>query len=208
MFDTDSHRLIMLQILKSIYTDMFLQNFLGFKGGTATYFLYQLPRFSVDLDFDLLDPAESEEVFRKMELLLSRYGQVREKRIKRFTLFFLLSYKKHGRNMKIEISKRVFPNRYELKSLLGLPVKTLVKEDIFAHKLVTLMERKEVANRDLYDIWFFLDHRWDVNTPLVEFRMRMPFPTFVEKCLQRIEAVNQRYILQGLGELLDEKQKK
>ena len=46
------------QILKDIYTDISIGPLLGFKGGTCAYFFYNLPRFSVDLDFDLLEVSE------------------------------------------------------------------------------------------------------------------------------------------------------
>ena len=42
-------------ILKDIYADITINSLLGFKGGTCAYFFYNLPRFSVDLDFDLLE---------------------------------------------------------------------------------------------------------------------------------------------------------
>jgi predicted nucleotidyltransferase component of viral defense system len=55
MLDRNIHKSILLQILKDIYTDTSLGPFLGFKGGTATHLLYKLVRFSLDLDFDLLN---------------------------------------------------------------------------------------------------------------------------------------------------------
>ena len=54
MLNREKHQLIMGQILKDIYTDVTISPLLGFKGGTCAYFFYNLPRFSVDLDFDLL----------------------------------------------------------------------------------------------------------------------------------------------------------
>ena len=48
----------MLQILRDIYSDLELANYLGFKGGTALMFFHGLPRFSVDLDFNLLKPEK------------------------------------------------------------------------------------------------------------------------------------------------------
>jgi len=54
MFDINRHRFYLVQILKDVYSDLELANYLGFKGGTALMFFYDLPRFSVDLDFDLL----------------------------------------------------------------------------------------------------------------------------------------------------------
>ena len=46
------------RILKDIYTDVSIAPLLGFKGGTCAYLFYGLPRFSVDLDFDLLEVNE------------------------------------------------------------------------------------------------------------------------------------------------------
>lgn len=55
MLDRNVHRTVLLQILKDIYTDSSLGPILGFKGGTAANLFYGLGRFSVDLDFDLLE---------------------------------------------------------------------------------------------------------------------------------------------------------
>jgi len=76
MLDLEKHRLIMVQILKDIFTDISLGNLLGLKGGTAAYLLYDLPRFSVDLDFDLLPVAKEKEVFSKVERILKSYGKI------------------------------------------------------------------------------------------------------------------------------------
>ena len=53
--DINRHRFFLVQILKDIYSDIELAKYLGFKGGTALMFFYDLPRFSVDLDFNLID---------------------------------------------------------------------------------------------------------------------------------------------------------
>lgn len=54
MLDIQKHRLILTKILKDIFSDFELSSILGLKGGTALYYFYSLPRFSVDLDFNLL----------------------------------------------------------------------------------------------------------------------------------------------------------
>ncbi|RLF34794.1 MAG: hypothetical protein DRM99_05875 [Thermoplasmata archaeon] len=46
---------------KLLYYIFKLSNNLVFKGGTALYKLYNMPRFSEDLDFTLLDPKENTE---------------------------------------------------------------------------------------------------------------------------------------------------
>lgn len=60
MLNTSIHRNLLLQILKDIYSNITLGPKLGFKGGTAAYLCYGLGRFSVDLDFDLLDEKQKQ----------------------------------------------------------------------------------------------------------------------------------------------------
>lgn len=207
MLGINEHKNVMLQILKEIYTDTSLGPLLGFKGGTAVYLFYGLPRFSTDLDFDLLIPEKEEPVFNAVEKVIQPYGKLKEKSNKKNTLFYLLSCSEELQNIKIEVSKRNFGSSYELKSYLGVPMLVMKKEDLFAHKLVTLLERKEIANRDLFDLWFFLKNSWEVNQTIVEKRSGLAFREYLEKCLARVEKVNAGTILIGMGELLDNKLK-
>jgi len=62
MIDLNKHKFYLLQILKDIYTDIEISSSLGFKGGSALMFFYDLPRFSVDLDFNLLDIEKEKHV--------------------------------------------------------------------------------------------------------------------------------------------------
>jgi len=82
------------------------------------------------------------------------------------------------------------------------------KEDILAHKLVALLERKNIANRDLFDLRYFLKNNWIINKELVEFRTKERFKDYLKKCIKAVEKVNKKYLLQGLGEVLDEKEKR
>ena len=63
MVNVNKHKFLLLQILKDIYSDVELSGCLGFKGGTALMFFYDLPRFSVDLDFNLLDLTKEKAVY-------------------------------------------------------------------------------------------------------------------------------------------------
>ena len=64
MLDIQKHKFIMVQVLKDIFSDNEIGTTLGFKGGTAAYFFYDLPRFSVDLDFNLLDKSKEDIVLK------------------------------------------------------------------------------------------------------------------------------------------------
>ena len=67
MLDQNKHKLFIVQILKDIYHDLELANNLGFKGGTALMLFYDLPRFSVDLDFNLLDISKTNLIYEKIK---------------------------------------------------------------------------------------------------------------------------------------------
>lgn len=208
--DTAIHKNILLRILKDIYTDTTAGPFLGFKGGTAAYLFYSLDRFSVDLDFDLLDYTKEDYIFERLKQILQKYGVVKEAVKKRFCLLFVLSYDKkvHGaQNIKVETNRREFGSKYDVKSYLGISMKVMVQEDMFAHKLVAMYERIGKTNRDIYDVWFFLKNNWQINEEIVEKRTKMPLREFLQKCISSIEKMSNRGILSGMGELLDEKQK-
>lgn len=206
-FDTSVHKNILFQILKDIYSDTTISPLLGFKGGTAATMFYGLGRFSVDLDFDLLNESKKNYVFDRIEQIAGQYGAIKESGQKRFNLLFVLSYEDHARKIKIEINRRVFSSRYELKTYLGVSMLVMVQEDMFAHKLMAMYERIGKTSRDIYDVWFFLEHRWPINQEIIEQRTDIPFQSLLQKCAQQLEKMNNRNILDGLGDLLTRSQK-
>lgn len=207
MLNITTHKLVMNKIVKRIYSDISIASLLGFKGGTALYMLYGLPRFSVDLDFDLLDATKEDLVFAKVSKIVKSLGDVREQREKHFTLFWLISYEKGQKQVKVEMSKRSLNSSYEVKSYLGIPIQVMKKEDMFTHKLTALLERRQLANRDIFDIWFMLDNNWDINQELLESSVKMSSAAYLQKCLSLLENSPPKSILDGLGELLDNKMK-
>lgn len=183
---------------------------MGFKGGTAAYLFYGLDRFSVDLDFDLLDETKEDYVFERIEKIVKKYGTVKEAEKKRFNLIFVLSYDqkaKNAQNIKVEINRRNFGSKYELKSYMGISMLVQVREDMFAHKLLAMYERLGKTNRDIYDVWFFSKNNWQINKEMVEKRAGLPFKEFLQKSISVLENFNDHNILDGMGELLDSKQK-
>lgn len=205
--NASAHRNILLRILKDIYSDTAISPFLGFKGGTAAFMFYGLNRSSIDLDFDLLDESKEDYVFERIREIAKRYGAIKEAEKKRFNLLFVLSYEKDTRNIKIEISRRAFGSRYEVKTYLGISLLVMAREDMFAHKLMAMYERIGKTSRDIYDVWFFLDHNWPMNKEIVEKRAGMPFRELLQKCIDALEQMSNRKILDGIGELLTTSQK-
>lgn len=153
--NTSLHKTILFQILKDIYSDTTIAPFLGFKGGTAALIFYGLDRFSIDLDFDLLDHGKEELVARRVIEITSKYGTIKENYKKRFNLFCILSYEDSARNIKIEVNRREFGSEYEIKTYLGVSMLVMVASDMFAHKLIAMYERIDRTSRDIYDVCFF-----------------------------------------------------
>jgi len=208
--DTSKHKNILIKILKDIYTDATISPILGFKGGTAATFFYGLDRFSVDLDFDLLDSDKEDYVFDRVKAIIENYGTLKEARKKRFNLLYVLSYDDkdiNAQNVKVEINRREFGSKYAVESFLGISMQVMVKEDMVAHKLCAMYERIGKTNRDIFDVQFFLSHDWPVNKKIVEDRMGVSYAEFVKKCIEGLEKFDDSNILSGMGELFTEKQK-
>ena len=204
------HKNFLVKILKDIYTDPKIGPIIGFKGGTAAYLFYGLNRFSVDLDFDLLDPKKERQIFEQVRKIVATYGTVKKADKKQYNLFYLLAYEdkvEGAQNIKVEINLRNFGSRYEIKSYLGISMKIMVREDMFAHKLVAMFERVGKTNRDIYDVWFFLEKNWPINKEIIKARTGMSLRNFLQKCIKALGNMPDSGILSGIGELLDKKQK-
>ena len=197
----------MLQILRDIYSDLELANYLGFKGGTALMFFYGLPRFSVDLDFNLLKPEKENEVYQKVKTILLKYGKIDDEAQKFFGTIFVLNYGNGERKLKVEISNRLHDNHYEVKNFMGINMSVMTLADMFAHKLCTLLDRNEMTNCDIFDCWFFMENRTPINKNIVESRMKMPFADYMQNCIEKLNNLPNKGLLNGIGDLLEDKMK-
>lgn len=197
----------MMQILRDIYTDAELSKCLGFKGGTALMFFCELPRFSVDLDFNLLQNEKEEDVYQRLQTILLKYGKLEDAAIKHYGIVLVLNYEPGERNLKVEVSNRQYqtPNRYEMRNLLGIHIRVLSEADMFAHKLCALLDRAETTNRDIFDVWFFLNRHTPIHAQMVEERMGMPLADYIGQCITHLESLSDQSIHAGLGELIDNK---
>ena len=208
MVDINRHKFYMVQILKEIYADIELANCLGFKGGTALMFFYDLPRFSVDLDFNLLCLKNEDIVYNKVRNIILKYGKIHDEAKKFYGPLIVFDYGVGEHKLKVEISNRIFDNHYETKNFLGINMKIMVQSDMFAHKLCALLDRNTVTNRDVFDCWFFMQKQTPVNKNIIESRMNMLYADYIQKCINYLELMKNKNFLHGLGEILDTKMKK
>jgi hypothetical protein len=160
------------------------------------------------LDFNLLHKEQEDLVYNKVRKILLKYGSIYDEAKKYYGPLVVLNYGYGERKLKVEISNRVFENRYEIKNLLGINVKLMVQEDMFAHKLCALLDRSSITNRDIFDCWFFMEKRTPINKNIVESRMKMPLAEYLQQCIDLLESMNDKGLLQGLGELMEDSMKK
>lgn len=209
--DIIKHKTQLTNILLDVYKNSVLSAGLGFKGGTAAMLFYKLPRFSVDLDFDLVDKFdEKATVIDQMTKLLSAKYEIKDQSAKFNTLFWMVSYGVGLAHIKVEISTRGNPfNHYNLAPFYGVTVKILDIKDMIAHKLAAIGDRKSIANRDLFDAYYFLGSpdAGEINYEIIKHRTGKNPKEFYESLLNLISKVNSKKILVGLGEVLTEPQK-
>jgi predicted nucleotidyltransferase component of viral defense system len=185
-------------IIKDIFRSK-LWKHLAFKGWTACYFLYWLDRFSTDLDFDIY--KDSGSIDEDIIDIVKKYGQVKKWNK------MVLSYGESDINIKIDINRHIRKNNtYQRVNFYGTDIRVQDKASIFANKLVALTERN--TNRDIYDVYFFYKQMFDINEAIIQERTGKTIKELLKQIKQKLEKLPTKYkILDGLGELLDEKQK-
>ncbi len=205
MLKIDKHEILLKQILKDIYKNKILRGQLAFKGGTCLYMFYGLERFSTDLDFNHLSNDLDE---KELTSIISNYLKIDEMHSKKNTWIWIGSYEKGLQKIKIEINKRKYPDKYINIDFLGISIPTMQPEYMFAHKLCAITDRKILQNRDLFDSWFMFQKQWEPNEEIIKIRTGLNKSEYYEKIIDFINVRKHRIsILDGLGEVLDQKKK-
>jgi predicted nucleotidyltransferase component of viral defense system len=205
MLNRAPHELVLKRILFDFYSDAELCVQLGFKGGTCLYLFHGLDRFSTDLDFNITGDKLSDQ---RITYILEQHLKVLDVSKKRNTFFWLGSFEKGAQKVKVEIGRREYPDHYETQSLLGLTVRTMTLSCMFAHKLCAITDRKQMMSRDVYDAWFLFKKNCPVDEQIVELRTGKTLKKYYSDLIDFIgKHVSPQGILQGLGDVLEDKQK-
>ena len=138
--------------------------------------------------------------------MLLKFGTIDDEAIKFYGPILVLNYGKGERMLKVEVSNREFPNHYEIRSLLGTDIRVMTLPDMFAHKLCALGER--ITPRDIYDVWFFLQKRTELNEEIVKIRTNLSVSEYAQQCAEKVRSYSSRVLMQGLGEVLTDNQSK
>ena len=206
MFDINKCTTELKYILRRIYEVPGMINVLEFKGGTACYIFYGLKRDSVDLDFTLLSLDKEKFVIDTIKNILEERGKFATPvRVGgEETIHF--NYRGSQGNIKIEVSKKQYKEgeKYDLKSYENINIPVMSKENMFSHKLIAITKRTGLASRDLFDIGFFFNNKWEFNKSIIEERSGKSVSLYFEELINFIDKnFNEKNILDGLGELID-----
>ncbi|EKE28131.1 MAG: hypothetical protein ACD_3C00093G0002 [uncultured bacterium (gcode 4)] len=207
--DKQRHKVILMSLLLDISKNKILKESLVFKWWTALFLLYSLDRFSTDLDFDLIkNEYKEEQIMDEIWRILSKYWEVKDLRIKKFTIFWMMSYSQIDHNIKVEINKRWISWNYNLYNFMGIQLYVLNIEYITANKLLALTSRNNLANRDIYDVNFIIKNNLDINKRRIEITTWKSFEEYIAYCIQFLEKLWKNHnILDWLWSTLQESQK-
>lgn len=195
----------MKQILFAIFSGKF-KNIIGFKGWTLAYLHYHLPRFSTDLDLDLLDTTREKEIIEYFDSLLVGLWNT-EKRVGKELHRWKFRYDPQGWIIKIELNKRknIF-TEYEWIDIDGHAIQVQTSTSMVTNKLQALGNRR--YNRDLFDIHFFLSQGYEFNENIIKDKTNMSLNEWINYIIENIPShFAENMILHQLGEVLEEKQK-
>ncbi|KKM01173.1 hypothetical protein LCGC14_1797110, partial [marine sediment metagenome] len=76
------------------------------------------------------------------------------------------------------------------------------------HKLCALLDRPSIANRDIFDCWFFMQRQTPINKGIVESRTGLTLTEYLQACIEYLERMSDKGLLHGMGELMDNKMKR
>jgi len=210
-FDKELHNSKLMGILLDIYKDDDLAGKLIFKGGTCLMLFYELNCVSVDLDFDLRSGIDEIDEEKIKDIMRHNGLEILEKPSKNkfFGYAFVGRYGIGNRHIKIDISKRQrdYEDHIDPKDYYGQTIFAMAPDDMFANKLLAILERN--ASRDLFDADFMFRLGWKPREEVIRARSDIDIMRCYKKILKLIND-KERDIdpLYDLGEfLLDVKQK-
>ncbi len=206
------HKIALYKLLSALLADAYVAQRIYFKGGTCASMLGYLDRFSVDLDFDILDKSLVPELRGKIHDIIDEVGyQIKDESQKH--LQFFLKYREAGNQrsiLKLEIGDLVSgSNEYQKVHLQEIDryCQAQTAATMFANKLVALKARweegKGIAGRDVYDVHYFINHNPKINQAVIEDLRGVSLPEYLKELIQFVkERVSQKILYEDLNPML------
>jgi hypothetical protein len=70
-----------------------------------------------------------------------------------------------------------------------------------------MLGRTEIADRDIFDCWFFMNKSTPINISIVEQLTGKQYSDYLQNCIDKISNLPKRSLLYGLGELVSDDMK-
>lgn len=177
---------------------------IAFKGGTALKLFFGLPRYSEDIDYDIMPGAKAQDIHGAiLSSLKKKRWEITDEAVKHYTILVELRFSGPERNfhIKIEVSTREKPLDTTIVSLRGVPVLTLEQSFLMTEKLVTFIERG--AGRDIFDSWFILNGAYPLKKIMIDEKFGSE-KKFYTRVLEKLEQADSKRLLRDTGKLLSE----
>lgn len=206
------HKSKLYDLLRAIADNSFLISVLRFKGGTCASMLGFLDRFSVDLDFDLIDEKKLSEVRKELEKIFEQLELTIKDQSKKVPQYFLkYETKELSRNtLRLDVSTTpAKENDYEAFTLREIDrvIHCQTVETMFANKLVAVINRfellKNFAGRDIFDLYSFFANGYSYKSAVIEERRGIKVLKYLKELKKFIEEkVSQKGIDEDITMLL------
>ena len=162
-----------LEVLDRLQSGRFLDR-LVFGGGAMLRLCFGLDRYSVALDFWLLNKNREKDFdhtawFSGLQQFLARFYEIRDAADKFHTLVIELKSLDYPRSLKLEVRKGVKMMKteraiaYSRHSSVQVYVRTIPLQDMMMSKIDAFLQRKEI--RDAYDLEFLVKKGIEIDIP-------------------------------------------
>lgn len=184
-----------------------LRRVLCFKGGTALHMIFNMDRYSEDLDFSLSANFPAEKILSLIKELL-KDEDVTDFAIKRKTVLVEMrqSFKPYNFRVKLEINTdNIVPA--ELKTLYSefepasFNLQIMRTDHLIAQKIRAFVQRKK--GRDLYDLWFILRTKLPIDIQLVSKLTDMPSNKVYEEIEKRVSDISEKQLASDLNPFIN-----
>jgi predicted nucleotidyltransferase component of viral defense system len=210
------HKSTLHRLLMEIVDQPLMAQTLAFKGGSCTAMLGYLDRFSVDLDFDVLEGADEAELRKIFHQVFEQLGFSLTLEFDS-ALFFQLRYPSGpGKRDTLRVGAsniRVASNQYKVQYFPEIDrlINSQTIETMFANKLAAVMDRyaqdQTIAGRDIYDIHHFFVQGYAYDGAVIRERTRMEPKEYFGNLTDFIrEQVTQGIINEDLNSLMPNRQ--
>jgi len=185
-----------IEVLDRLNSGRFLRFFI-FCGGTMLRLCHGLDRYSVDLDFWMIDQDQKKTLFGELNAYLSNFYSIRDAAEKFYTILFELRSPDYPQSLKIEIRKEhESPETeqaiaYSPHSTRQVLLQALTLREMMALKTSALLDRGEI--RDAYDMEFLIKR----GIPPV------PDKEILREVLVRLDSFSRKDYSVKLGSLLE-----